>query len=352
MAAAVITAAKTILVVDDMPVIRGPIAASLQGAGHAVVTASSGEKALRTMRDGRFDLVLMDVMMPGMDGLAVLRQMRADPQLAKVPVILLTAAEGRGEVLEAVKYGVRDYLLKSQFSLKELHARVNKHFHRAAGEAGASSAAGAVAATSRSATDGAARAEPRQRGAATAATARLSSPKSAGGVAGSSPTLLTREQCIERAEGAMQGKTLSGVVAQVIGVAVSPHSDLSQLATLVGRDPVVAARVLRAANIASAATARGVISNVTDAIRQIGSAAVRNIAATVGVFDVMPAGGPESFNPVRCWQHCFAVAKLCEWLAGRAGEGGSAYPVGLCHDLGDILLQTQFGSEYRKVMEA
>jgi CheY-like chemotaxis protein/HD-like signal output (HDOD) protein len=325
---------KLILVVDDMPVIRDPIAASLRAAGYRTVTAAGGEEALRTLRTAKPDLVLLDLVMPGMDGMAVLRQIRREPSTAGVPVILLTSAEGRREILEAVKYGVRDYVLKSRFSLKDLLARVSKYLAPRTGEPARGSApAGADI------------------GDASGAPAATTSPSVARAKPPSGP-LLTRDECIRRAEAALSGKTLSGVVAQVIGAAASPRTELSQLASIVSRDPVLASRVLRAANSAGSTSSRGVISNVTDAIRQIGSAAVRNIAATVGVFDAMPAASSESFNPIRCWQHSFAVAKLCERLAGGGEEDGTAYLVGLCHDLSDILLQSQFGAEYRRVSEA
>jgi HD-like signal output (HDOD) protein len=167
----------------------------------------------------------------------------------------------------------------------------------------------------------------------------------------------------------MQAKTMSGVVMQVISMAASPHSDATQLSSLISRDPVLSARVLQAANSAAYATGRGFITNITEAVRHIGCSTIRNIATALGIFDAMPETSPDGFNPIRCWQHSFAVARLCERLssaadagkgggdgdadpdAGAAPAGGTAYLVGLCHDLGEVLFHTQFAAEYRDVIE-
>jgi CheY-like chemotaxis protein len=118
---------STVLVVDDMPIFRDPIAASLRLAGYKTVCAATGAEALAAARARRPDVVLLDVSMPGMDGISCLRAVRADPSLADLPVILLTAVSDRQYVLEAGKLGVKDYLLKSRFSLADLLARVAKY---------------------------------------------------------------------------------------------------------------------------------------------------------------------------------------------------------------------------------
>ena len=163
--------------------------------------------------------------------------------------------------------------------------------------------------------------------------------------------LLSRDECIQRAEKAMQARTLSGVVAQVISLAASPRGDMSELASLIARDPMLSARILQAANSVSLTSTRGVVSTIPDAVRDIGCATVRDIAASLGVFDAMPPCSADGFNPIRCWQHSFAVATLCQRLS-RDAQSGAAYLIGLCHDLGEILFHTHFGAEYRQVLAA
>jgi CheY-like chemotaxis protein/HD-like signal output (HDOD) protein len=323
-----------VMVVDDMAMIREPIAACLKAAGFEVVCAGDGVAALAATSARVPDLILLDLAMPGMDGIKVLEALRASPRTVATPVILLTASSDKDHVVKAAKLGVRDYLLKSRFSLPDLMQRVNKYVP----------AKGVVAPVPKKPAPAA---PPSAVKPAAAKPAETAAPRAAGTI----QPLLNREQCIKRAEDAMQARTLSGVVAQVISLAASPRGDLSELAALIARDPLLSTRVLQAANSVSYASTRGVVSNVGDAVRNIGCATVRDIAAALGVFDAMPPCGADGFNPIRCWQHSFAVATLCHRMAPES-EGGAAYLVGLCHDLGEILFHTHFSAEYRQVVDA
>jgi CheY-like chemotaxis protein len=333
-----------ILVVDDMPIFRDPIAASLRLAGFETVCASNGQEALAAVKAHRPAAVLLDVSMPVMDGLTCLRAIRADPEIAKTPVILFTALSDKKFVLEAGKLGVQDYLLKSSFSLKDLLGRVLKYTGVPAkakvGATGATGGATSAAPLPADAPIAAPSAPAAGRALATAGTTTVS-------------RLLNREQCVAKAERALGAKTLSGAVAEVIALAASPRGNVSDLAPLIARDPMLSARVLQAANSAAYVSSRGVVSTIPDAVRQIGTAAVRSIAAALGIFDAMPPSAADGFNPVRCWQHSFAVAMLCERLAPKDGaaDAGLAYLVGLCHDLGEILFHTHFAREYAQVLD-
>jgi CheY-like chemotaxis protein/HD-like signal output (HDOD) protein len=332
-----------ILVVDDVRVFRDPIAAGLRLAGFETVCASNGQEALAAVRAHRPAVVLLDVAMPAMDGVACLRAIRADREIAGTPVIMVTGRADRDLVLEARKLGVQDYLLKANFSLKELLARVAKYTAApAAPSAAGHRPTGAVA--------------PALSLLSPAPGENASPPPAAERQGPPVVRLLTREQCIARAEKALGAKTLSGAVAEVVALAASPRGNVSDLAPLVARDPILSARVLQVANSAAYSSARPVVSTILDAVRQIGTTTVRSIAAGVGIFGAMPPSAPDGFNPIRCWQHSFAVAMLCERLTGAAANSdvpdpGLMYLVGLCHDLGDILFHTHFGAEYAHVTE-
>src|SRR5258706_16404024 len=123
---------KTILIVDDSAICREPIAAALRLKGYKTVCASDGLEALSALEKARdqkeeFSLVLLDISMPRMDGITLLNAMRKHPQYKTLPVILLTAVQDRDTVLRARDLGVRDYLLKSHFSLDDMLTRVKKH---------------------------------------------------------------------------------------------------------------------------------------------------------------------------------------------------------------------------------
>lgn len=349
---------STILIVDDKAIFRDPIAASLEAAGYATTAASGGREALVLMKQSRPDLVLLDIAMPEMDGLNVLKVMRADARLADVPVILLTAVSDKKHVLQAASMGAAGYLLKSQFRLADLLERVQKHIRpcpelkaRSAGDRAAPADADVDAFVKPSLRVAS---PPPALALAAGASAAIPGPVPTGVAARVEvPQLLTREQSLERAKNALQGKTLSGVVAQVIALAASPRCDLKDLLTLISRDAMLSSRVLRTANSSAYSGGRGMITTLSDAVRTIGSSGVRDITAGMGIFDAMPEARKDGFNPFRCWQHSFAVAQLCARLYhSEDGNGaGTAYLVGLCHDLGDILFHTHFGAEYEQVKE-
>jgi adenylate cyclase len=114
--------AGTILVVDDTPQNVRLLEAVLVPHGHEVLTATSGEEALDLVATARPDLILLDVVMPGMDGYAVCETLRADEENAVLPVIMVTSSIGR-EKVKAIEAGADDFILKP-FDNHELLTRV------------------------------------------------------------------------------------------------------------------------------------------------------------------------------------------------------------------------------------
>jgi two-component system sensor histidine kinase/response regulator len=115
-----------ILVVDDQPANLRAVSTLLVRSGYEVVTASTGEEALRLATGQVPDLLLLDMMMPGMDGFALLAQIKQHPPLLRLPVVFLTAAHDRELLLRAFDAGAVDYVTKP-FMPEELLARVNAH---------------------------------------------------------------------------------------------------------------------------------------------------------------------------------------------------------------------------------
>src|SRR5579875_226285 len=116
-----------LLVVDDEPFLRDAVAASLRFLGFDVTTADNGADALRLARDGRFDLVVLDVMLPDLDGFDVVRRLRRDG--SRVPVIFLTARDTQSDKVTGLTLGGDDYLTKP-FGLEELAARIRSVLRR------------------------------------------------------------------------------------------------------------------------------------------------------------------------------------------------------------------------------
>ena len=118
--------AGRILVVDDEPQIRRIMRTSLTGAGYEVDDAKSGEEALEKVREFRPDLVLLDINMPGMGGLAACRAIRSDLNVA---IIMLTVRNTEASKVEALDAGADDYVTKP-FSTPELLARIRATLRR------------------------------------------------------------------------------------------------------------------------------------------------------------------------------------------------------------------------------
>jgi DNA-binding response OmpR family regulator len=118
---------KTILVVDDEPKIATLARDYLEHAGFAVLTAGDGPSALATIRQRRPDLVVLDLGLPGLDGLDVTRELRRD---SSIPIVMLTARDDELDKLLGLELGADDYLTKP-FSPRELVARVRAVLRRA-----------------------------------------------------------------------------------------------------------------------------------------------------------------------------------------------------------------------------
>ena len=101
-----------ILVVDDIEANRDLLSRRLVKEGHEVETASDGREALLMLEQEGFDLVLLDLMMPGMNGFEVLKRMKSDPEMRNVPVIMVSALDETDSVVRCIEAGAQDYLLK------------------------------------------------------------------------------------------------------------------------------------------------------------------------------------------------------------------------------------------------
>jgi adenylate cyclase len=113
-----------VLVVDDDRLNRKLLTRSLEQAGHAVRTADNGREALDLLRDDPPDVVLLDIVMPELDGVSVLEQMKADASLNHVPVIMISAVDEIESVVRCIEQGAEDYLQKP-FDPVLLRARIN-----------------------------------------------------------------------------------------------------------------------------------------------------------------------------------------------------------------------------------
>src|SRR5882672_7954812 len=117
------TAPGSLLIVDDDRQNCTLLAARLQSAGHVIAMAENGRQALEMLRTQPFDLVLLDLLMPEMDGYQVLEHLQADDNLRHLPVIVLSAVDDMDSMVRCLEMGAADYLSKP-FNPVLLQARV------------------------------------------------------------------------------------------------------------------------------------------------------------------------------------------------------------------------------------
>jgi two-component system alkaline phosphatase synthesis response regulator PhoP len=122
--------ARKVLVVDDEAVLVETIAYNLEQAGYEVVTAADGNSALEVARSEGPDLIILDIMLPGIDGLEVCRQLRREHNTATTPILMLTAKGDEIDKVVGLEVGADDYVIKP-FGRRELMARVRALLRRA-----------------------------------------------------------------------------------------------------------------------------------------------------------------------------------------------------------------------------
>ena len=122
---------KKIIVVEDEPDLVDVVTYNLQREGYLVLAAQRGDEGLNLIRSEGPDLVLLDLMLPGMDGLSICRQMKSDGSLSEIPIIIASAKGEESDVVIGLEMGADDYLAKP-FSPRELLARIKAVLRRGA----------------------------------------------------------------------------------------------------------------------------------------------------------------------------------------------------------------------------
>ncbi len=118
----------TVMIADDSPVIRAVVRAGLEAEGYEVLETGDGTAALEQCQRRPPDAILLDIIMPGLDGYEVLAQLKANPELSHIPVVFLTGRTSMDDVVAGLRAGAHDYLRKP-FEPEELLARVGSAIH-------------------------------------------------------------------------------------------------------------------------------------------------------------------------------------------------------------------------------
>ncbi|MBI2046428.1 MAG: response regulator transcription factor [Parcubacteria group bacterium] len=118
-----------IALIEDDRVLSDAIYTGLTDAGFTVERAFDGESGLAMVLSKKPSLVLLDILMPKMDGLAVAEKIKNNPETKKIPIIILTVLENAKPVAKALDLGVHEYFIKSDFKVDDIVNRVKEHFN-------------------------------------------------------------------------------------------------------------------------------------------------------------------------------------------------------------------------------
>jgi PleD family two-component response regulator len=118
--------AKRILIVDDEKLVVQALTQKLQQAGFRTEAAFDGKEALAKINQSKPDLVLLDIIMPKLDGISMLKKLKASDKTKNIPIIILTNLYSDKKVVQALESGGTDYLIKVEYSLTEIVDQVRK----------------------------------------------------------------------------------------------------------------------------------------------------------------------------------------------------------------------------------
>lgn len=326
---------KTLLVVDDQEVFRISLALALRTRGFTVLEASDGATALHEAERGAPDLALVDICMPDMDGISVVKALRGKATTGALPVILVTAQARREDIAMGTSLGVRDFLLKSSFSLNDLVDRIQSRIATAIP------------------------APPAPPASLSEAPFRPSHPAPArssgfpGGIGSSvvSSALGTESvQALAAMPIAARTKALPTPVAEILAIAASHTASLEQVQAVVRRDPVLAERIITAA---SSVGNRGAatVESLEDALRVMGLEQLVRVVASVPVVSPEDLAGRNGQDLAQIWTHGLATALLAERLASST-ERTAAFLSGLFHVLPALLGVQALGDDWSEVAKS
>lgn len=117
---------KKILFVEDEQALQKTLGDLLRGAGYEMISALDGQTGLNMVKTENPDLILLDLILPKLHGFDVLKQIKEDPEIKDIPLIVLTNLEGIGDVEKALELGATTYLVKANYSLDEVLEKVRK----------------------------------------------------------------------------------------------------------------------------------------------------------------------------------------------------------------------------------
>ena len=118
--------AKKVLIIEDDLFLRDIIFQELQSAGYETHYAVDGEEGLKKISEVKPDLVLLDIILPGIDGFEILKRKQENPEIAEIPVVILSNLGQKEEINRGMRLGAKDYLIKAHFTPDEVLQKVKQ----------------------------------------------------------------------------------------------------------------------------------------------------------------------------------------------------------------------------------
>ncbi len=365
---------STVFVVEDAAIVREPLHAALEAEGYSVRSIGDGTEAIQKLASQRPDLVLLDINLPGTDGLSILKHIRNTPNLASIPVIMLSAVAEKQRVVAAVQLGISAYMLKSRFSLSDMMEQVRKHLaspHQRMGQPSQPAPASTPFKSASQPPTNEIQPSP-------APGPEIKSPESTDDMSSGSAQnghnrsaippidghpdpvealkslkpLMPRSEINALLEDNAELKGLSPAVSQVLRLTGTDRCSIEQVAKAISQDHAIALKVLKLAN--SAVYTRGEpVDSVQLAVSRIGLGQIRQTVLNLSVIDQFNAQAAcKRINFGQFWEHAIAVGFIAAELAhALEQDSDSAFTMGLLHDVGRMFFADQLGEMYDQVLE-
>jgi len=117
---------RKVLIIEDDPFIADVYVLKLESEGYDVDGAPDGVQGLEMIKKNKYDIILLDILMPNMDGFKVLEQIKMIPEISKIPVIILTNLSQKKDIQKGIDLGASDYIIKTKFTPTEVLKTINK----------------------------------------------------------------------------------------------------------------------------------------------------------------------------------------------------------------------------------
>ena len=117
---------KKVLIVEDDPFIADVYVLKLESEGYDVETAEDGLIGLKKIKQKKYDIILLDILMPNIDCFKVLEQIKMNPEVSKIPVVILTNLSQKKDIQKGLDLGATDYIIKTKFTPSEVVKTINK----------------------------------------------------------------------------------------------------------------------------------------------------------------------------------------------------------------------------------